>query len=109
MLEIQFIISITSTNMLCFEPYTGVSSDLMTTLFDSSKSSETVPEEISVTYKIATSLKNAGAHSQHIKQLLEVSELIVYHNLRDQLDRYSLFRGRNLKVSKLKVAVIFRL
>ena len=87
-------------DLLYFEPYSVVSSDLLATLFDSSKASETVPEEM--LRKIATSLKNAGTHLQHIEhimQLLEVSEPIAYHNLRDQFDKYSLFCGRNLKVS----------
>jgi hypothetical protein len=86
--------------VLCIEPYTGVSSDLMTILLDSSKASETVPEE---TFRnIAASLKNAGAHPQHIELIMKLlggNEPIDYHNLRDIFDKYSIFRGRNYKVS----------
>ena len=87
-------------DVLCFEPYTGVSHDLMTTLFTSSKASEKVSEE---TFRnIATLLKNAGAHPEHIEhnmQLLRANESIDYHNLRDLFDKYSIFCGRNYKVS----------
>ena len=87
-------------DVLCFEPYTGVSHDLMTTLFTSSKASEKVSEE---TFRnIATLLKNAGTHPEHIEhnmQLLRANESIDYHNLRDLFDKYSIFRGRNYKVS----------
>jgi hypothetical protein len=86
--------------VLCIEPYTGVGSDLLTILLDSSKASEIVLEE---TFRnIAVSLKNAGAHPQHIEcftQLLRDNEPIDYHNLRDLFDKYSLFRERNYKVS----------
>ena len=87
-------------DVLCFEPYTGVSHDLMTTLFDSSKVSEKISEETFC--NIATSLKNAGTHPEHIEhvmQLLRANESIDYHNLRDLFDKYSIFHGRNYKVS----------
>jgi hypothetical protein len=87
-------------DVLCFEPYTGVSSDLMSILLDSSKASEIVPEE---TFRnIAALLQNAGAHPQHIEhimQLLGDNKPLDYHTLRDLFDKYSLFRGRNYKVS----------
>ena len=87
-------------DVLCFEPYTGVSHDLMTTLFDSSKANENVSEEIF--RNIATLLKNAGArpeHIEHVMQLLRANESIDYHNLRDLFNKYSIFCGRNYKVS----------
>ena len=85
-------------DLLCFEPYSGIDSNLMTTLFDSSKANETVPEETSA--RISTMLKNAGAQSQHIDHIMQlVSTSIVYQNLRDLLDKYSIFHGRNPKVS----------
>ena len=87
-------------DLLCFEPYTGVSSDLMATMFDSCKASETILEKTS--HSIATSLKKADACSHHIEfimELLGAEEPMDYHNLRDKLDKYSIFRGRNPKVS----------
>ena len=87
-------------DILCFEPYMGVSHSLIATLFDSSKACEKVSEETFC--NIATSLKKAGAHPEHIEhvmQLLRANESIDYHNLRDLFDKYSIFRGRNYKVS----------
>ena len=72
----------------------------MTTLFDSSKACEKVSEE--TFHNIGTSLKKAGAHPEHIEhvmQLLRANESIDYHNLRNLFDKYSIFRGRNYKVS----------
>ena len=87
-------------DVLCFEPYTGVSHDLMMTLFDSSKANENVSEEIF--RNITTLLKNAGAcpeHIEHIMQLLRANESIDYHNLRDLFNKSSILCGRNYKVS----------
>lgn len=72
----------------------------MATMFDSCKASETILEKTS--HSIATSLKKADACSHHIEfimELLGAEEPMDYHNLRDKLDKYSIFRGRNPKVS----------
>ena len=85
-------------DLLCFEPYVGIGNELLISLFDIDKSVEIVPEE--VMSHVANLQKTAGAQSRHTDFMMrQVNQPTVYQDLRKLFDMYSIFHGRNPKVS----------
>ena len=85
-------------SLLCFEPYVGIGDELLTVLFNIDKANETVPEDF--VSRIADLQKAASAQVHHADFIMQqVNKPITYQGLRVLFDKYSIFHGRNPKVS----------
>ena len=82
-------------NLLCFEPYAGIGNKLLTSIFDTDEANETFSEEILSSISVLQA--EAGAQTRHTEYIIQLvnrfNKPIVYQNLRDLFDMYSLFHG----------------
>lgn len=85
-------------SLLCFEPYTGIGDELLTSLFDFDKAIETVPEDF--LSRVVDLQNQAGARARHTDLMMrQVNKSITYRDVRKLFDMYSVFHGRNPKVN----------
>ena len=89
--------------MLCFEPYAEVGSPenlMMLSCFDPDKAQETVPEDALYRLYDKTRAHMHGRLIDQFKQLIgTLKQPVLYQNLCDLFDKYSIFHGRDPKVS----------
>ena len=82
-------------DLLYFEPYAEIENEMLKSLFDPDEENRHVPHEI------LSSLTHVHAPEKqkkidHFKQLVsKLDESILYRNLRELFDKYSIFHGRN--------------
>ena len=94
----SFQYHVINKSLLCFEPYVGIGDELLTLLFDIDKANEIVPEDVML--NIVNLQERAFAQSRHTDFLIQqVNRPVVYQDLRKLFDKYSVFHGRNPKVS----------
>lgn len=85
-------------NLLCFEPYAEIGDELLTSLFDSDKANRNISNEI--LSNLYSQVHAVPSHVIQFKKLVsELGNPISHRNLRELFDKYSIFHGRNPKVS----------
>ena len=82
--------------LLYFEPYACVGKEMLKDLFDPDKASESLKKE---------ELKDLTRSKQFHQLVDELEEPVVYQSARLLFDRYSVFHGRDPKVSSLQLLV----
>ena len=90
-------------NLLCLEPYAGIGSAILSSIFNVESTHEVISENMMS--KIFSLLSKAGAqksHIEHMKKLvLQLNKPVVYQTLRDLFNLYSLFHGRDPRLCKM--------
>ena len=84
-------------DLLCFEPYTGIDSETLMSLFDPDEAGKIVPDNI-----LSSSFNEPepDALPRQFKEMIrKLNKPISYEHLRNLFDEYSIFHGRNPKVS----------
>ena len=100
--DTSFQYHVINKSLLCFEPYVGIGDELLTSLFDIDKANETVPEDF--VSRITGLQKAASAQVHHTDFVMQqVNKPIAYQDLRILFDKYSIFHGRNPKVSIARI------
>ena len=88
-------------DLLCFEPYAEIGSPenlMLLSCFDPDKAQETVPEY--VLSSLYDKTYACGGLIDQFKQLIgTLNKPVLYQDLRDLFDKYSIFHGRDPKVS----------
>ena len=83
--------------LLIFEPYAGIQRNFLTKLFNVDSLQETASEDIKS--KLSKYFKNADANPKHIDHVIQEihdhDQPIVYQNIREVFDKYSVFHGKH--------------
>ena len=91
-------------DLLCFEPYTGIDNNTLTSLFDPDETGKNVPDNIlSSLFNKPESDDQAKLTEQFKKLIKNLSKPISYEHLRNLFDEYSIFHGRDPKVSTVHI------
>ena len=86
-------------SLLCFEPYAETDSEFLKSMLDPEQADQPVPDDIlsSLYTKSADQLRPIVTKFK--EKISELERPISYQHLRDLFDKYSIFCGRNPKVS----------
>ena len=89
-------------DLLCFEPYAGIANKTMMSLFDPDEARIKIPDDILSTLFNETESVAEPRHIEQFKERIDsFSKPVLYEDLRNLFDEYSIFHGRDPKVSSV--------